>query len=728
MTLERNAQSPRHTARPPGRAIDVNAWAMAGVLVALWAVLALLPATRGVFLTERNLATLLAQNAHILVVAVGMTLVIVIRGIDLSVGAGVALTGVVAALLQLRLGLPAPVAIAAALATGAVIGVWQGWWIARLGIPAFVVTLAGFNAYRGLGLVLSDARGLAPMGADFAIVTASLSPAATWALVALTLAAGVGLTLRDAARRRAHGLDPASPPVLAARVGGQLAIAAFVLLVFGSRGLPVPVVVAAATVLAGVVLTRRTRFGRHVYAVGGNAEAARLAGVDVRRVTLWVYVLVGVLTGIAGVLLAGRVNGVTPGSQGQLLELDVITAVVIGGTSLLGGRGSVVGTLLGVLVFGTLANGMNLLGVDSNWQLICKGLILMTAVLFDVLAKDGRVLIRAAAIVAALAAVTAALATRTPPPRPQVAFLLSTLQEERYQKDQRYFEARARALGLRVTTLAADNDNARQIAQVEDALTRGARVLVIQPTDSQAASSYVRLAHERGARVVAYDRTIVSPDLDHYVSHDSYRVGVLQAEAAIAATGGRGRYLILAGQAGHSVATEITRGYDETLAPYVARGDIEIVARQSHSAWSPEQAQRTAEDALARAGDRVDAILANNSGMARGAVTALAAAGLHGVFVAGADADAANVNFVCEGKQSVEVLKDIQPLAETAADVAARLLRGEAPAADAPTQLIAGAPVPVSAVAVEVIGPGDVVRRLVDTGFLSASEVPACRR
>lgn len=728
MTLERNAQSPRHTARPPGRAIDVNAWAMAGVLVALWAVLALLPATRGVFLTERNLATLLAQNAHILVVAVGMTLVIVIRGIDLSVGAGVALTGVVAALLQLRLGLPAPVAIAAALATGAVIGVWQGWWIARLGIPAFVVTLAGFNAYRGLGLVLSDARGLAPMGADFAIVTASLSPTATWALVALTLAAGVGLTLRDAARRRAHGLDPASPPVLAARVGGQLAIAAFVLLVFGSRGLPVPVVVAAATVLAGVVLTRRTRFGRHVYAVGGNTEAARLAGVDVRRVTLWVYVLVGVLTGIAGVLLAGRVNGVTPGSQGQLLELDVITAVVIGGTSLLGGRGSVVGTLLGVLVFGTLANGMNLLGVDSNWQLICKGLILMTAVLFDVLAKDGRVLIRAAAIVAALAAVTAALATRTPPPRPQVAFLLSTLQEERYQKDQRYFEARARALGLRVTTLAADNDNARQIAQVEDALTRGARVLVIQPTDSQAASSYVRLAHERGARVVAYDRTIVSPDLDHYVSHDSYRVGVLQAEAAIAATGGRGRYLILAGQAGHSVATEITRGYDETLAPYVARGDIEIVARQSHSAWSPEQAQRTVEDALARAGDRVDAILANNSGMARGAVTALAAAGLHGVFVAGADADAANVNFVCEGKQSVEVLKDIQPLAETAADVAARLLRGEAPAADAPTQLIAGAPVPVSAVAVEVIGPGDVVRRLVDTGFLSASEVPACRR
>jgi D-xylose transport system substrate-binding protein len=132
---------------------------------------------------------------------------------------------------------------------------------------------------------------------------------------------------------------------------------------------------------------------------------------------------------------------------------------------------------------------------------------------------------------------------------------LSTLQEERYQKDVKYFEARAKELGLRVVTLAADNDNAKQIAQVEDVLTQGAKVLVIQPTDSQAASSYVRLAHERGAKVVAYDRAIVAPDLDYYVSHDSYRVGVLQAQAALQATGTKGKYVILSGQAGHSVAT-----------------------------------------------------------------------------------------------------------------------------------------------------------------------------
>ncbi len=309
---------------------------------------------------------------------------------------------------------------------------------------------------------------------------------------------------------------------------------------------------------------------------------------------------------------------------------------------------------------------------------------------------------------------------------PQVAFLLSTLQEERYQKDVKYFEARAKELGLRVVTLAADNDNAKQIAQVEDVLTQGAKVLVIQPTDSQAASSYVRLAHEKGAKVVAYDRAIIASDLDYYVSHDSYRVGVLQAQAALQATGNKGKYVILSGQAGHSVATEITRGYKDTLAPYIARGEIEIVLEQNHSAWSPEQALRTVEDALTRTGNKIDAILANNSGMARGAVQAISAAGLSKVFIAGADADAANINFVCQGKQTIEVLKDIQPLAKTAAETAKKLFDGESPMAGSSIQF-AGKSVPVAAVRVEVVTPDNVKPLLVDSGFLTADEIPACK-
>jgi D-xylose transport system permease protein len=379
----------RQTGAKPRRT-DLNAWVMTGVLAAMWLVLAILPATRGVFLTQGNLATLLVQSSVLLVVSVGMTGVILVRGIDLSVGAGVALTGVVAALVQIKLGLPAPVAILAALAVGAAIGAWHGLWIGWLGVPAFVVTLAGFKAFRGGALVLSDAKGLSPMGDDFAILAGHVPPVATWAIVLALLALGLALVWRDATRRRALGLEPPTTTIVAARMAGQVLLAALLLAVFGSRGVPVPVLVAGAVALAGVVVTKRTRFGRHLYAIGGNPEAARLSGIDVKKATLAVYTILGVLTAVAGLLLAARVNGVTPGSQGNLLELDAVTAVVIGGTSLAGGRGSVVGTVLGTLVFATLANGMNHLHVDSNWQLICTGLILLAAVLIDVLSKGKR--------------------------------------------------------------------------------------------------------------------------------------------------------------------------------------------------------------------------------------------------------------------------------------------------------------------------------------------------
>jgi D-xylose transport system substrate-binding protein len=304
----------------------------------------------------------------------------------------------------------------------------------------------------------------------------------------------------------------------------------------------------------------------------------------------------------------------------------------------------------------------------------------------------------------------------------KVSFLLSTLQEERYKKDQKYFEETAKAAGLEPFTLSADNDNARQLSQVEDALSRGAKVLVIQPTDSAAAGGYVAKAHERGAKVVAYDRAI--PGADFYVAHDSYRVGVLQAEGAIKATGGKGNYVILAGQSGHSVATEISRGYTETLKPYVDKGDLKVVLDKAHDAWSPEQALKTVEDAIAKTRGDIQAILAHNSGMARGAVQAVQAGGLAGknIFIAGADADAANVNYVCEKKQSVEVLKDIKPLAEKAAVVAGQLLKGEIVQSE---QKLAG--VPVVAVPVVLVTPDNAKTTLIDTGFHAASAVKSCQ-
>ncbi len=382
MKLERNAQA-------PGRRVDLNAWAMAGVLAAMWLVLSILPATRNTFLTHMNFEVLLSQSAVLLVVAVGMTMVILIRGIDLSVGAGVALTGVVAGLVHVKLGLPAPVAIAASIGCGAAIGAWHGLWIGWLGVPAFVATLAGFKAYRGAALVLSHGTSIT-MGDDFRFLNGHVPPPATWAIVGGALALGIGFVLRDAQRRTQLGLESLTSKQVAARLAGPLIVAALVLAAFASTGVPVVVLVAGLVALFGVFVTKRTRFGRHLYAIGGNPDAARLSGIAVRRTTMGVYILLGVLTAIAGLLLAARTNDVTPGNQGQLLELDAVTAVVIGGTSLSGGRGSVVGTVLGTLVFGTLARGMNILQIDSNWQWICTGCVLLVAVLIDVLSKGKR--------------------------------------------------------------------------------------------------------------------------------------------------------------------------------------------------------------------------------------------------------------------------------------------------------------------------------------------------
>ena len=302
---------------------------------------------------------------------------------------------------------------------------------------------------------------------------------------------------------------------------------------------------------------------------------------------------------------------------------------------------------------------------------------------------------------------------------PKVAFLLSTLQEERYQKDKTYFETAARKLGLSPFTLAADNDNARQLNEVEDALARGAKVLVIQPTDSAAAGAYVSKAHEHGVPVVAYDRDIKNGAVDYYVAHDSFKVGVLQAEAAVKATGGKGNFVLLDGQSGHSVATEIARGYYSVLQPLIDAGKVHVVVEKSHDSWSPEQALKTVEDAIAKTKGDIAAILANNSGMARGAVQAVQAAKLQHVFIAGADADAANVEYVCEGKQSVEVLKEIKPLAEKAAEVASQLAR---------TGMVAGgSKTPVAAVAVNLIEAHNARALVIDSGFQSAISLPSCK-
>jgi D-xylose transport system permease protein len=352
------------------------------VLLSLWALLAIHPETREAFLTSGNFSNVTAQVAEIVIIGVGMTFIVLTGGIDLSVGAGMALFGVVAAVLQIDKGQPAWVAISAALAISVVVGLWHGLLVTRLKVPPFIATLTGFLAYRGLALLLSGARGLSPMGEDFAMLGGQISVELAYGLSIVTYAMGIGFLVQRERRRRAFGLPAQSNARIAIMCVAITLVLALVLSVYRD-GMPVPVLIAALVLGIGGVLLRLTRLGRYAFAIGGNAEAARLSGVPVTKVKVTIYLLTALLTALAGVVSAARTNGVTPGNMGLVRELHVITAVVIGGTSLSGGRATMLGTLLGALIFGTLSNGMNLLNVDSNWQLILTGVILLGASLLD---------------------------------------------------------------------------------------------------------------------------------------------------------------------------------------------------------------------------------------------------------------------------------------------------------------------------------------------------------
>lgn len=257
----------------------------------------------------------------------------------------------------------------------------------------------------------------------------------------------------------------------------------------------------------------------------------------------------------------------------------------------------------------------------------------------------------------------------------KIGFVLDNMQEERYTKDKRFFTETAEKLGAKVIFASADSNVSKQMDQVENMISAGVGALVIQPVDSQAAVSLVQKAKKAGIPVIAYDRVINDPALDLYVTQDSFKVGVLQAEAAVKASGGKGNYVILSGAPGHSVAETITKGALSILNQYP---EIKVVVHQWHEGWNTKLAMNTVENALTAQKDNIQAILANNSGMARGAVQAVASRNLNSkIFIAGADADLTAIKDIVAGRQSFEVLKAIEPLARASAEAAVKLALGE---------------------------------------------------
>lgn len=363
-----------------------RAYTMVFALLAIW--LFFHYKTGGVFLSARNFSNLMLQTSVTGILAVGMLMVIVAGQIDLSVGSLVGLAGGIAAIMQGWYGWGLGVSLASAICVGLAVGFLQGWLVAYANIPAFIATLGGLLAWRGVILGLSEGKTI-PIGLQSfkQIGQGFVARPVGIALATVAVAAVVWISLRRHRARQQHGLAAASAWSLALRIiGPSVLIAAFILALNSWAGVPIPVIILLAVALAGTFLTQNTTFGRYLYAIGGNPDAARLSGINLRSHILAAFCLMGVLAGLASIIYTARVASASP-DAGNLLELDAIAACVIGGTSLMGGRGTVFGACLGALIMASLDNGMSLRNVEPYAQYIVKGTVLVAAVGFDMFGR-----------------------------------------------------------------------------------------------------------------------------------------------------------------------------------------------------------------------------------------------------------------------------------------------------------------------------------------------------
>lgn len=352
--------------------------------------------TGGSLLSPGNLTNLVLQYSYILILAIGMVMIIVAGHIDLSVGSVVAVTGAVAAVVVIREGMPWWVGIVAALITGALVGVWQGFWVAIVGIPAFIVTLAGMLIFRGVTMQVLDNVSLSPFPAEYQQIAGGFLNGLlggpgydVFTLVIFALAVlGFAVQQWRVRMRKLHYKQQVEALWLFAV---KILVVAAVIMAFGwrlanARGLPIVLILLAALVLIYGFVTQRTIFGRHIYAMGGNLQAAKLSGVKTKRVNFLLFVNMGVLAAIAGIVYSARSNSAQPGA-GNMFELDAIAAAFIGGAAVTGGVGKVQGAIIGGLIMAVMSNGMQIMGIDQSTQNIVRGVVLVLAVAFDVWSK-----------------------------------------------------------------------------------------------------------------------------------------------------------------------------------------------------------------------------------------------------------------------------------------------------------------------------------------------------
>ena len=375
---------------------NIQQYTMIIALVALVAIFQVMSGGR--MLTPSNMQNLISGNAYVLILAIGMVMVIVIGQIDLSVGSVAGLVGMVVALSIQSLGIPWWLGMLVGIAVGILIGSWQGFWLAQMGIPGFITTLAGLLMFRGVVIWISGSISV-PVPREFATLGAGYLPEwgpntgfnnSTLLLGILGIAYFTWAQFRKFAKSQNLGENmpiwaPISRSVLIALIIGYLTY------LFGTgrpgTSFPIPGLILLALVIIYHIITQRTAFGRHIYAVGGNRAAAALSGVNTKRTYFLVMVNMSFLAAIAGILFVGRATSAGP-NDGNSWELDAIAAVFIGGAAVSGGIGTVFGSMIGGLVMATLNNGLMLLGVGQDRTAVIKGLVLLAAVAFDVYNKQ----------------------------------------------------------------------------------------------------------------------------------------------------------------------------------------------------------------------------------------------------------------------------------------------------------------------------------------------------
>ncbi|WP_461206569.1 multiple monosaccharide ABC transporter permease [Clostridium sp. DL1XJH146] len=376
---------------------NIKQYAMVVALIAIMALFQFL--TEGTLLKPINVQRLIMQNSYILILAIGMVLCILTGGnIDLSVGSVIAFVSATSALFSVKMSMPVGIAILLSLACGILAGMWQGYWIAYMKIPSFIVTLAGMLVFRGINNLILNGETIALPQFYVTVASGTLPDfigGADSKIHITTIVVGVicslifaGIKYMNRKNQLKYKFKVSSTRNFILQVSVLvIVINLFTVWLARAEGLPYIVIILGILIIIYSFITNKTVAGRHIYALGGNARTAELSGIKTKKVLFLVYANMGLLAAVAGIVFAGRLNSASP-VAGQGFELDAIAACFIGGASATGGVGTVAGAMVGGLIMGILNNGMSIMGVSTFWQSIVKGLVLLAAVAFDVYSKS----------------------------------------------------------------------------------------------------------------------------------------------------------------------------------------------------------------------------------------------------------------------------------------------------------------------------------------------------